>query len=237
MYSRALPELKGWRARSSLEAAKSNGYRFTSVVPTKDLPCIERFMIWDETARAMINEIKNSITKILEKTETTMKITTVVKVSVYAGALGFACLLPVTAHAQSDVMPDSFPFSTEETTVTQPVQHADAKLAKADFEGKVSLPYDVKCEGKNLKAGQYLLSVKSEGTSRVVTLHGRGESVNLHVHEVAANEAASHSALLVRKSSEGPRVEAVYVKELNRTLYLNTTGQGNHVRMDRLPIS
>ena len=167
-----------------------------------------------------------------------MKITSVAKVSVYAAALGFACLLPVAAHAQSDVMPDSFAFSAEETTVAQPAQHADAKLVKADFEGKVSLPYDVKCEGKNLKAGQYMVSVMSEGTSRVVTLHGSGANVNMHVRELPANGAASQSALLVRRSSEGGRrVEAVYVKELNRTLYLDTGSQGTHVGMERLPIS
>src|SRR5580658_9559573 len=119
----------------------------------------------------MGNEMNNSNSRIQEKKEPVMKTNTVAKISMFAVALGFACLLPATARAQSDVMPDSFAFSTEQTIAAQPVQHADAKIAKADFEGKVSLPYDVRCEGKNLKAGQYLVSVKSEGTSRVVTLH------------------------------------------------------------------
>ena len=44
-----------------------------------------------------------------------MIINTVAKVSIFAVALGFACLLPATARAQSDVMPDSFAFSAEET--------------------------------------------------------------------------------------------------------------------------
>ncbi len=174
-----------------------------------------------------------------------MKITSVVKISVFAAALGFAALVPATARAQSDVMPDSFAFSAEEAISTQP---ADAKFAKANFEGKVSLPYDVKCEGKNLKAGQYSLSVKSDGISHVVTLHGSGQDVNLHVSELSANAAAnvranqpsneaSQSALLVGKSSEGRKVEAVYVKELNRTLYLNTSSQGASSHIERLPIS
>ena len=124
-----------------------------------------------------------------------MKITSVVKVSLFAAALGFAALLPATVRAQSDVMPDSFAFSAEESSITQ---SADAKLAKADFEGKVSLPYDVKCEGKNLKAGQYSLSVKSDGISHLVTLHGSGENVNLHVSETTR-----------QCSSECPRESAV----------------------------
>jgi hypothetical protein len=185
----------------------------------------------------MGNEMKNSNSKIQEKKETAMKINMVAKVSMFAVALGFACLLPATARAQSDVMPDSFAFSAEETIATQPLQHAAAKVTKADFEGKVSLPYDVKCEGKNLKAGQYLVSVKSEGTSRVVTLHGSGQNVNVQVHEVPANRAASRSVLMVRTAGDGRSVEAVYVKALNTTLYLDSSLNGSHVGMDRLPIS
>jgi hypothetical protein len=185
----------------------------------------------------MANEMKNSYSKIQQKEETTMKINVVAKVSMFAVALGFACLLPATARAQSDVMPDSFAFSTEQTIAAQPVQHADAKIAKADFEGKVSLPYDVRCEGKNLKAGQYLVSVKSEGTSRVVTLHGSGQNVNVQVHEVPANRAASQSVLMVRKAGDRRSVEAVYVKALNTTLYFDSSLNGSHVGMDRLPIS
>ena len=41
--------------------------------------------------------------------------------------------------------PDEFAFSRRETNNAQPVQVASANITKADFEGKVSLPYDVKC--------------------------------------------------------------------------------------------
>jgi hypothetical protein len=166
-----------------------------------------------------------------------MKITTAVKASMITLALGVAFMLPATARAQSDMSPDEFAFSAPQATAAQPAQSAAAQIAKADFEGKVSLPYNVKCGGKNLKAGQYLLSVKSEGTSRVVTINGGGENMNMHVREVAANEAGSHSALLVRKSSEGRRLAAVYVEGLNATLYLEASTNGSHEGMERLPIS
>jgi hypothetical protein len=71
----------------------------------------------------------------------------------------------------------------------------------------------------------------------VVTLHGSGQNVNVHVHEVPANQAASHSVLMVRKAGDGRSVEAVYVKALNTTLYLDSSLNGSHVGMDRLPIS
>ncbi|MFZ0885663.1 MAG: hypothetical protein WAN14_19840 [Candidatus Acidiferrales bacterium] len=167
-----------------------------------------------------------------------MKMTTAVKSSMITLALGaLACLLPTTARAQSDMSPDEFAFSAPETNNAQPVQVASANITKAEFEGKVSLPYDVKCGNQNLKAGQYLLSVKSEGTSRVVTINGGGQNMNMRARVVPANQAGSQSALLVRKSSEGRKLAAVYVEGLNATLYLEASTNGSHARMERLPIS
>ena len=48
---------------------------------------------------------------------------------------------------------------------------------------------------------------------------------------------ASQSALLVRKSGEGRRLEAVYVEGLNAMLYPDTNPNGSHARTERLPIS
>lgn len=166
-----------------------------------------------------------------------MKIMTAVKTSAIVAALGFACLLPATARAQMDAMPDSFAFSPEEAAAAQAAPVMVAKESKADFEGKVSLPYAVKCAGKDLKAGQYLLSVKSEGATRVVSIRGGGENVNVHVREVSAKRSTNHSALLVRKSGDNRRVEALYVEGLNATLYLNATSTGTYFTMERLPIS
>jgi hypothetical protein len=181
--------------------------------------------------------MKNSSAKIRGIEEKKMRIVTVVKTSMITVALGFACLLPATARAQSDMSPDEFAFSAPQTTAAQPAQSAATQIAKADFEGKVSLPYNVKCGGKNLKAGQYLLSVKSEEGARVVTINGSGENVNIHMREVLTNRWASHSALLVGKSSEGRRLEAVYVEGLNAMLYPDTNPNGSHARTERLPIS
>src|SRR5580658_6655114 len=157
------------------------------------------------------------------KEEKKMKIKSVVKISVYAATLGFACMLPATAHAQSDMAPDEYAFSATEVTVAQPVQTATTNQAKADFEGKVSLPYAVKCGNKNLKPGQYSLSVKSEGTNQVVTINGGGQNMNMLVREVSTHRVSSQSALLVRKSGEGRKLQAVYVEGLKATLYLEAS--------------
>jgi hypothetical protein len=178
--------------------------------------------------------MKNSSAEIRENEEKQMKTTTALKTSMITLALGVAFMLPATARAQSDMSPDEFAFSAPQTTAAQP---AATHIAKADFEGKVSLPYNVKCGGKNLKAGQYSVSVKSEQGARVVTINGSGENVNIHMRQVLTNRWASQSALLVGKSSEGRRIEAVYVEGLNAMLYPDTNPNGSHARTEQLPIS
>jgi hypothetical protein len=87
----------------------------------------------------------------------------------------------------------------------------------------------VGCKGKNLKSGQYQLSVKSEGVSRVVTI--------ARAQVLAGNPAASGTALLVRKSHDGRMLEAVYVRQLNTLLYLDSSAATQAGMMERLPIS
>jgi hypothetical protein len=180
----------------------------------------------------------NSKSKFQDKKERLMKMTTVVKTSVFAATLGLACLLPVTAHAQADVSPDIYELANTETTAAATkVQVATNTAKPADFQGRFALPYNVRCKGKNLKSGQYSLSVKSEGTSRVVTIARNGETMNIRAQELTGNPAASHSALLVRKSHEGRMLEAVYVRELTILLFLDTDAAAQSGRTDRLPIS
>jgi hypothetical protein len=180
----------------------------------------------------------NSKSKFQDKKERAMKMTTVVKGSILAAALGVACLLPVTTHAQADVSPDNYELANTETTAaTQQTQVASNTAKPADFQGRFALPYDVRCKGKNLKSGQYSLSVKSEGTSRVVTIARNGETMNIRAQEITGNSAASHSTVLVRKSHEGRLLEAVYVRQLNLLLYLDTNSAAQSGQMERLPIS
>jgi hypothetical protein len=188
--------------------------------------------------RGMGNDI-NPNSEIRAKKETTMKMTTLVKASIFAATLGFVSMLAPAARAQADAMPnaDEFPFEAPQATAVQPVHVASVKLVNADFQGKVSLPFDVQCGATNLKAGQYLLSVKSHGTTRVVTLLGTSQNMTMRVHQVSANRAATQSALLLRKSGEGRRLEAVYVEGLNATLYLNTNSDRTFLNMEQLPIS
>ena len=166
-----------------------------------------------------------------------MKITTVVKGSIFAAALGIACLLPATTHAQAEVSPEVYDVVSTETIAAEQQLIAASNTAKpADFQGRFALPYEVRCKGKSLKSGQYALSVKSEGTGRVVTISRNGETMNIRAQELAGN-SADHSTVLVRKSHEGRLLEAVYVRQLNVLLYLDTNAATQSGRMEQLPIS
>jgi hypothetical protein len=171
------------------------------------------------------------------KRESKMKMTTVVKSSVFAAALGLACLLPVTAHAQAEVSPDIYELANTDVTVAQQARLARNNTMQASFQGRFALPYEVRCEGKNLKAGQYSVSVKWEGTTRVVTLAHNGETMNIRAQELAGNRAAGRSAMMVRKSHDGRMLEAVYVRQLNVLLFLDTNAAAESGGMESLPIS
>jgi hypothetical protein len=180
----------------------------------------------------------SSESNMAEKKEMKVKMTMTVKGSIFAAALGLACLLPVTTHAQADVSPSFYEVASPETIAAEHQLIAAANTAKpADFQGRFALPYEVRCKGKSLKSGQYSLSVKSEGTARVVTIARNGETMNIRAQELTGNSAASRSAVLVRKSHEGRMLEAVYVRELNALLYLDMNATAQSGRMERLPIT
>lgn len=178
-----------------------------------------------------------SQSKTAEKKETKVKMTMAVKGSIFAAALGLACLLPATTHAQADVSPDVYEMANTDVTVAQQARLASNNAKPADFQGRFALPYEVRCKGKSLKSGQYSLSVKSEGTTRVVTIARNGETMDIRAQELAGNPAASHSSVLVRKSHEGRMLEAVYVRQLNLLLFLDGNAAAQSGQMERLPIT
>jgi hypothetical protein len=71
----------------------------------------------------------------------------------------------------------------------------------------------------------------------VVTIARNGETMNIRAQEITGNSAASHSTVLVRKSHEGRLLEAVYVRQLNLLLYLDTNSAAQSGQTERLPIS
>ena len=178
----------------------------------------------------------DSQSKTAEKKETKVKMT--MKSSIFAAALGLACLLPTTTHAQADVSPSFYEVVSPETIAAEHQLIAAANNAKpADFQGQFALPFEVRFKGKSLKSGQYSLSVKSEGTGRVVTIARNGETMNIRAQELSGNRATGRSAMMVRKSHDGRMLEAVYVQQLNILLFLDGNAAAQSGQMERLPIT
>ena len=71
----------------------------------------------------------------------------------------------------------------------------------------------------------------------MVTIARNGETMNIRAQELTGNSAASHSTVLVRKSHEGRLLEAVYLRQLNVVLYLDTNATTQSGQMEHLPIS
>jgi hypothetical protein len=84
----------------------------------------------------------------------------------------------------------------------QPTRVA-ANVSNADFQRTFSLPYDVRCSGKNLESGQSTVSEKSDGTNRMISIRRAGaEEMNIRVGRTLGNSTPSRSAVLVWKSGE-----------------------------------
>lgn len=164
-----------------------------------------------------------------------MKIATVTRISIFAAALGIACFVPMTAHAQADVSPDHYELSNTEVIPALNAAIVGTKQTKADFTGKFSLPYSVKCNGQDLRPGQYLISVKARGTSHVVTIQESNTNLNFQARMVPASEQMKGSTVIVRKSQNGRKLEGFYVAGLSSILYLQPTASAGSI--ERVPIS
>jgi hypothetical protein len=77
--------------------------------------------------------------------------------------------------------------------------------------------------------------VKSEGTSRVITIHGEKANMNIPSRVVPADPGTTGSTLIVRRSVQGRQLEGIYVEQLNATLYMQS--DTIHGMIDHLPIS
>jgi hypothetical protein len=141
----------------------------------------------------------------------------------------------MTAHAQAEVSPDHYELSNTEVTPALNAAIAGAKQTKADFTGKFSLPYSVRCNGQDLRPGEYLISVKARGTSQVVTIQETNTNLTFQARMVPANERMNGSTMIVRKSPKGRKLEGVYVAQLSSILYFQPVASAGSI--ERVPIS
>lgn len=137
--------------------------------------------------------------------------------------LAVICFWPSTTHAQAEVSPDNYPIENA-APIAQP-QVAQAQ--PTEFQGKISLPFQVQCGEKKLAAGQYTVAVKTEGAKKTVVLHKDGNEVKLAVRQIAPASKTGKSALLVQSAGNKRMLQAVYVASMNAILYVGNDWKSN----------
>jgi hypothetical protein len=163
------------------------------------------------------------------------------KTMLMLAGLALACFWPATTHAQAEVSPDFYAVDNSAPILQPQMTLAANAQQAADFQGNISLPYQVQCSGKKLAAGQYTVAVKSEGQQKTMVLHKDGNEVKLAVWQIVPASKAERSALLVQTAGETRMLEAVYVASMNAILYVDRNWKMSLLdRMqsaERLPIS
>jgi hypothetical protein len=160
------------------------------------------------------------------------------KIAWMIAGLALACVSPVTTRAQAET--GAVDYKTEHMTPATPPP------TKTDFEGHVSLPYQVQCHGHKLAPGQYTLMVKTVGEDKMVTLQREGNDVVLQSHPVPPTTVPNegHSAVLLRNGPgpSGHTLEGVYVENLKVVLILDESGHTKFIdkmfaSLKRVPIT
>jgi len=80
------------------------------------------------------------------------------------------------AFAQFEIDPDHFD-SPDAGSLPKSKPNAAGKAGKVNFEGRVTLPYTVQCNGQSLPPGKYFVSLNADGRTAHVTLHQKGHAV------------------------------------------------------------
>jgi len=160
------------------------------------------------------------------------------KLPLIIAVLALANFFPSITHAQAETGAQEHQSSNMSTAAPTP--------SKTEFEGHVSLPYQVQCHGHKLVAGEYTLLVKTVGADKMVTLQREGSDVVLQSRPVPPTSVSDqgHSVVMLRHGPgpSGHTLEGVYVESLKLVLFLDETGHSAPIdkvfaSVVRVPIS
>ena len=160
-----------------------------------------------------------------------MKAINMLRTSTVLVGLGLTAFLAGPCQAQQEVAPDFY-----EVNAVQPAQPQ-----AAEFRGNFTLLHKVQCAGKVLAPGNYSLSLDSKGSDRRITLRGKNGMMKIRPRAVAEHTAVDQSTLLLRRTGELRRLNAIYLEELGLVLYLEPEATQDMARnpegAERVPIS
>src|SRR5215468_3474016 len=147
-----------------------------------------------------------------------------------AYAIGLTVLIMAVggsrAHAQFEIDPDHF-----ETTDTP------TPKAQVHYEGKVTLPYTVQCDGRSLPAGKYSVSLDSDGRTGQVIMLRNGQAFKIQGIAQKQNHQARNS-LVVERSGGPPELSMIhaYPMDLKFADGIKQKSGGEHRTMERLEL-
>lgn len=150
-----------------------------------------------------------------------MKVASKVTIAMALGA--FAVLACPGARAQSEISPDHFD-SPEMVPFDAPKAAAPASAAALDYSGEVTLAHRVRVNGKSVAAGNYRVSLHSDGKTVELRLKRRGQTVA--VQTVAYHNAPSteRGYLVVERRGNARRVSVVHAGLLQLVFAPETSG-------------
>jgi hypothetical protein len=170
-----------------------------------------------------------------------MKAINMVRASTVLVGLGLTAFLAAPCRAQQEVAPDIYEAGPVQPAQLQQALARQHKAQAQEFRGNFTLLHQVQCAGKVLAPGNYSLSLDSKGSNRRITLRGKSAVMKIRPRAVAEHAAVDQSTLLLRRTGELRRLNAIYLEQLGLVLYLEPDVTQDMARnpegAERVPIS
>ena len=134
------------------------------------------------------------------------------------------------AQGQAEIAPDHYEATDSDS---RPANTAKTKAARVHYEGNFTPPYRVRCEGKSLRPGDYVISLDSDGGTVQVTLNRRDQGVRIEGVPEKQPRYRGRDALLVQRSGDNRELSALHIAQLE--LLFHPARQGEQPKDTTLP--
>ena len=138
------------------------------------------------------------------------------------------------AHAQAEIDPDHYDTPSAKT-LQREAGAGKSNLSPIRYEGKVVLPYSVRCRGKSLAPGGYSISLdSSDGRKAQLTLNRKGQRLSLEVIPREHKENSAPNALIVERVGKTHRLSMVHVARLDFLLDTDPPSAGRDSSVEQV---
>ena len=109
--------------------------------------------------------------------------------------------------------------------------------AKVHYEGKVTLPHRIQCEGKSLHPGAYLVSLDSEGKTVLFTPNRKDEAVRIKGVAQRQHHYRGQNALVLERSGNERQLAAIHLGDMDLVFTRSKeNSSGIDRKIERLPV-